>query len=238
MRFGGANSARILFHRLNVVEVLLPPLRERSADIPELAQYFLDKYACERPTVRGFTPDALARLVLHDWPGNVRELENAVLRAIVIGTSDLIEADDFPLQVGREARPDGVADGPERTAVSCRSIGLVDREPVPASLAANERDAIVAALAASKGHRQRGSRHSRHWGRHAVSQAEAIQDHVGGSLHRSLAYRHDSPPLTLRGKAYQVGRTPTALNSHVFRNPLADRGLRDGSVFGTGFAPR
>ena len=146
-----------LFHRLNVVEVLLPPLRERTADIPELAQHFLDKYACERPTVRGFRPDALARLVLHDWPGNVRELENAVLRAIVIGTSDLIEADDLPLQVGRNTRPGGVTDEPETAAVSCRENGFVDKRPVPASLAANERDAIVAALAASNGHRQRAA---------------------------------------------------------------------------------
>jgi len=86
-----------LFFRLNVVELDMPPLRDRREDIPLLANYFARKYAekCNRKIV-GISPDAHKRLFNYDWPGNVRELENAVERAIVLGTTDSILADDLP----------------------------------------------------------------------------------------------------------------------------------------------
>jgi transcriptional regulator with PAS, ATPase and Fis domain len=75
----------------------MPTLRDRPEDIPLLANYFARKYAekCNRK-VMGISPDAQKRLATYDWPGNVRELENAIERAIVLGTTDRILADDLP----------------------------------------------------------------------------------------------------------------------------------------------
>ncbi len=86
-----------LYYRLNVVSLKLPPLRERREDIPLLANYFTTKYAnkCKRQ-VRGIAPEARALLTAYDWPGNVRELENAIERAIVLGSTDLIRPEDLP----------------------------------------------------------------------------------------------------------------------------------------------
>jgi Nif-specific regulatory protein len=86
-----------LYYRLNVVKLELPPLRQRPEDIPLLAGYFATKYAdkCNR-RVTGISPEAKARLIGYDWPGNVRELENAVERAVVLGTTELILLEDLP----------------------------------------------------------------------------------------------------------------------------------------------
>jgi two-component system NtrC family response regulator/two-component system response regulator HydG len=86
-----------LYHRLNVVTLRVPPLRERAGDIPALAQYFLDRAAprCGR-TVKGISPEAIRCLLNHTWPGNVRELENAIERAVVLGESEWIQPEDLP----------------------------------------------------------------------------------------------------------------------------------------------
>ena len=84
-----------LWYRLNVVCLAMPPLRERRADIPLLATYFIAKYA-RRGRAVSLSPDAIAILSAHDWPGNVRELENAIERAVVLGTSDWILPGDLP----------------------------------------------------------------------------------------------------------------------------------------------
>lgn len=86
-----------LFHRLNVISITLPPLREHSEDIPLLAGYFANRYAkkCNR-LIRGISDDARTRLLQYDWPGNVRELENAIERAVVIGSSELLLPEDLP----------------------------------------------------------------------------------------------------------------------------------------------
>jgi len=86
-----------LFYRLNVIPIDLPPLRERREDIPPLVAHFIAKLAPEvgRP-VRGVTPEALAVLEQYHWPGNIRELENVVERAIVLGSSELLELDTLP----------------------------------------------------------------------------------------------------------------------------------------------
>jgi transcriptional regulator with GAF, ATPase, and Fis domain len=89
-----------LYHRLNVVKVTMPPLRERREDIPLLASYFVAKYSqeCKRP-VNGISAEARALLRNYDWPGNVRELENAIERAIVLGSADMIDIDDLPERI-------------------------------------------------------------------------------------------------------------------------------------------
>jgi transcriptional regulator with GAF, ATPase, and Fis domain len=89
-----------LYHRLNVVKLTMPSLRERKEDIPLLANYFTAKYAkqCKRAIV-GITTEARSLLQTYDWPGNIRELENAIERAVVLGSMDTIGVDDLPRRV-------------------------------------------------------------------------------------------------------------------------------------------
>ena len=86
-----------LYYRLNVVSIQMPSLRERRADIPLLAEFFLARASvrCKRK-VTGFSSAAMRLIEHYDWPGNVRELENAVERAVVMSSGDLIEAEDLP----------------------------------------------------------------------------------------------------------------------------------------------
>jgi transcriptional regulator with GAF, ATPase, and Fis domain len=86
-----------LYHRLNVISLTLPPLRERAEDIAALAEYFAARYAkkCKR-NVKGISDEGRACLLQYDWPGNVRELENAMERAVVVGTSEWILPEDLP----------------------------------------------------------------------------------------------------------------------------------------------
>jgi Nif-specific regulatory protein len=86
-----------LFHRLNVVALRTPALRERREDIPDLAYFFLQRAAgrYERK-VTGLSPEAERCLVQYGWPGNVRELENAIERAVVLGDTELIMPEDLP----------------------------------------------------------------------------------------------------------------------------------------------
>jgi transcriptional regulator with GAF, ATPase, and Fis domain len=86
-----------LFHRLHVVDIHVPPLRDRREDIAALASHFVERFARKsvRP-VRGIAPEALKYLTAYDWPGNVRELQNTIERGIVLGASDHIMRDDLP----------------------------------------------------------------------------------------------------------------------------------------------
>jgi Nif-specific regulatory protein len=86
-----------LYYRLNVVQLKMPSLRERREDIPLLASYFAAKYSqkCRRH-VSGISAEARACLINYDWPGNVRELENAIERAIVLGSAEMILPEDLP----------------------------------------------------------------------------------------------------------------------------------------------
>ena len=89
-----------LFFRLRVVEIVLPPLRERAADIPLLAQNFLRELAKENEkTVNSITPDALEALLNYSWPGNVRELRTAIEHAVVLARGDKITFRDLPTNV-------------------------------------------------------------------------------------------------------------------------------------------
>jgi Nif-specific regulatory protein len=95
-----------LYYRLNVVSLEMPPLRDRLEDIPLLANYFAAKYGekCNR-RITGIAADAQARLRTYDWPGNVRELENAIERAVVLGTTDRILLEDLPESVLESESP-------------------------------------------------------------------------------------------------------------------------------------
>jgi DNA-binding NtrC family response regulator len=86
-----------LYHRLNVVAITPPPLRERSEDIPILAEFFLRKFASATGrNITTISDAALAQLKVYDWPGNVRELANAIERAVVLGSGATIDASDLP----------------------------------------------------------------------------------------------------------------------------------------------
>ena len=106
------------YYRLNVVNLEIPPLRERIDDVPLLAGYFLDRYAKEagRNDLR-FSPEAQALLLQYDYPGNVRELENAVRRAVTLGEGVMVLPSDLPavfsrprmLEVGEAREPSATA---------------------------------------------------------------------------------------------------------------------------------
>jgi transcriptional regulator with GAF, ATPase, and Fis domain len=86
-----------LFYRLNVLSLVMPPLRDRRDDIAMLAQYFIDKYVKKSNTrTKKLSPEAMICLANYDWPGNVRELENAIEHAMVLSVSDVIQPEDLP----------------------------------------------------------------------------------------------------------------------------------------------
>jgi DNA-binding NtrC family response regulator len=86
-----------LYHRLNVIHLQLPPLRDRREDVPLLLTHFLARYCAENEkTIRHFTPGAVKLMMDYEWPGNVRELENVVERAVVLSTTDLLDTDLLP----------------------------------------------------------------------------------------------------------------------------------------------
>jgi DNA-binding NtrC family response regulator len=94
-----------LYFRLNVVSIKLPPLRERKSDIPLLVNFFLEKFSEPGRPFRSISEDAMRRLMAYDWPGNVRELENAIARAIALGSGPILHVGDLPsnLQYGTSA---------------------------------------------------------------------------------------------------------------------------------------
>ena len=88
-----------LFYRLNVIQVTLPPLRDRREDIPALAEHFLARAAAKLGRTLRLSPAALERVLRYPWPGNVRELENAIERAAILSRSETVEPDDLPPHV-------------------------------------------------------------------------------------------------------------------------------------------
>ncbi|HXU40252.1 MAG TPA: sigma 54-interacting transcriptional regulator [Blastocatellia bacterium] len=96
-----------LYYRLNVVQLTMPALRDRPEDVPLLTRYFIAKFGrqCKRQ-VSGVSEDARRCMMSYDWPGNVRELENAIERAVVLGSSDIILPEDLPEALTESEAPD------------------------------------------------------------------------------------------------------------------------------------
>src|SRR5215212_6471509 len=95
-----------LYYRINVLSIDVPPLRERREDIPVLIEFFLKKHTRNTSRlIRGLTPEARKVMLDYAWPGNVRQLESAIERAILLAEADYITAEDLPLEVRQEARP-------------------------------------------------------------------------------------------------------------------------------------
>jgi DNA-binding NtrC family response regulator len=111
-----------LYFRLNVVTVQVPGLRERRSDIPQLAHYFLDRYAAgENIQV---TPSAMKSFLQYEWPGNVRELENCIARAVALGDHHTIDVEDLPPAI-RAPQESNVASG---DSASLSTTALADLE--------------------------------------------------------------------------------------------------------------
>jgi len=123
-----------LFFRLSVVPVELPPLRERTRDIPELASLFLERYSVKnRKDIKGFAPEVLRIFMSHQWPGNIRELENTVERAVILCPGERITIRELPPQI----RPEGATINQDPTAAPV-TLRDMEREMIRATLAQNE----------------------------------------------------------------------------------------------------
>ena len=95
---GGGRFRKDLFYRLNVIQLKVPPLRDRREDIRVLADYFLNKFNAERGLRKTeFSAEAMKAILSYDWPGNVRELENAIERAVVMGDGVKIMSTYLPI---------------------------------------------------------------------------------------------------------------------------------------------
>src|SRR5204863_7770342 len=88
-----------LYYRLHVVEIVLPPLRERTSDLPLLFDYFLDKYSRKLGKTLAVAPGLVDTLSNYRWPGNVRELENIVERAVTLNHTGILNIEDLPVDV-------------------------------------------------------------------------------------------------------------------------------------------
>lgn len=134
-----------LYFRLNVIELNLPPLRERGRDVLRLAQHFIEEFSDRsEQTISGLSPEAARALVQYEWPGNVRELRNYVERAVVLALQESITPEDLPEKVrgaGRQGVQQGAAvdmlslqaqlgaDGmPPMEELEARYIGFVLRQ--------------------------------------------------------------------------------------------------------------
>ncbi len=139
-----------LYYRLNVIEITIPPLRERRGDIPLLIQHFTRKYATVNGReVRGVSDEALTLLLQHTWPGNVRELENALERAVVLSNEPVLTPAHFPTL--RRASITAAAGGGA-------SSGPANGISIPGStLAELEREAILRTLEAVGGSTSRAA---------------------------------------------------------------------------------
>lgn len=136
-----------LYFRLNVLEVDIPPLRERMEDLPALTAHLLEKLAGKNKRgIREVSPTFLEALAGYTWPGNVRELENALERALILSRTDSLSPQDLPPQVQNPAESEAVT--------STGSVGNDPQKAAP-SLDEAEKQAIVDTLAMYDGHRQR-----------------------------------------------------------------------------------
>lgn len=97
----GGTFRQDLYFRLNVVQIKLPPLRDRKSDIPLLAASFLEKFSVMHGTARNISDEVMGCLLAYDWPGNVRELQNVIERAMALGEGRLIELADLPSSLHR-----------------------------------------------------------------------------------------------------------------------------------------
>jgi DNA-binding NtrC family response regulator len=132
-----------LFYRLNIIPITIPPLRERKADVPLLASYFLNQFRRQYgKKAAGFSSDAVARLIAYDWPGNVRELENRVQQLVVLSNEELIHDLDA---VGGESGGSSLVDGGTFKDAKRRVVADFERDYVRRALARTNGNVSAAA---------------------------------------------------------------------------------------------
>jgi len=120
-----------LFYRLNVVTLHVPPLRERPEDIPLLSQEFLVRFAAKnRKTIKGFTPQAMDRLLRHSWPGNVRELMNAVERGVVLSRGEYLDEKELSILLPETGSLTSLTAAPLAIGAEYPSLETVERETI------------------------------------------------------------------------------------------------------------
>jgi DNA-binding NtrC family response regulator len=127
-----------LYYRLNVIEIHIPPLRERTGDIPLLAHHFLGKFAkANQKDIDEISDDAMALLLRHSWPGNVRELENALERAVVLSDQPILTPAHFPtLRRGAPEEAQGGGGRPVAAAIPGSTLAELEREAILRTLEA------------------------------------------------------------------------------------------------------
>jgi two-component system response regulator HydG len=139
-----------LFFRLNVVNLKIPPLRERRSDIPLLAMYFLARMEKQTGVMRTFSDESLRVLAEYDWPGNVRELENAIERACALSSGPVLHMGDLPTQLQDFRLHQGMeTDVHAGTEAQAPTAAASDGEIV--SIAEMERQAILGTIRQLKG---------------------------------------------------------------------------------------
>jgi transcriptional regulator with PAS, ATPase and Fis domain len=137
-----------LYFRLNVIQILIPPLRDRADDIVPLTRFFIEHYNRKfKRNIEGVTEAAAKLLLYHDWPGNVRELRNAIERAMILEESSSIDPASLPIAI---SRPDGDASHEVALPAAAPSDGL--------SLEDNERSLLVRALEKTNGNQTQAAR--------------------------------------------------------------------------------
>ena len=125
MRVKDGQFREDLFYRLNVIPILIPPLRERRDDIMPLARHFvLDANTRFHKSIKGFTPEAERLMANYQWPGNVREVRNLIERLVILGSSDAIEPQHLPVQFAAQARQPVVT---ESSGDEPRTLAQVER---------------------------------------------------------------------------------------------------------------
>jgi DNA-binding NtrC family response regulator len=142
-----------LYYRLNVVQLTIPPLRERIGDIPALSRHLLARIATQ-PGLRslGITAEALALLMQHDWPGNVRQLQNALFRAAVLCEGDALTPQDFPqISTQIKARQGGASGSTHHSHDEGAGITLFEADGHVRQLADIEADVIRLAIGHYRG---------------------------------------------------------------------------------------
>ena len=118
-----------LYYRLNVVTIHAPPLRERREDIPLIAQHFLTLFAEKNhKNIKGFTPQAMNRLLKYEWPGNVRELMNAVERGVVLSRSEYLHEEEFTLVLRDQQRVEEM--NTKKIGAEASSLETVEKETI------------------------------------------------------------------------------------------------------------
>jgi two-component system response regulator AtoC len=135
-----------LFYRLNVLPIKIPPLRDRSEDIPLLCDHFIEQFNSRlNKKIEGIAPAAMSRLLEYSWPGNVRELENMIERALVLTEDPLLLSDHFPSELAQQFSGDHLDE-------------IFDGHSLKAAQKLMEKKLITKALKKTEGNRTQAAR--------------------------------------------------------------------------------